>query len=585
MSSKTNPSTPKQGADPAAKGVPGVNGEAPFIPSTEWQDVPDWAVLPNGGEYRMNLQDGRNQVRWHEPVPIPETVIDRRTLKTPSPADEPEEKERKKKRAGVEKAFEILSESVSNFRQHKPVVDPVHAGKEPSQSDCDEAERQAQSATPNQAQSAISPIPEVIPKIGFLDTGAQDDLQQTAWVLEEVIKAYEKRGLTDKVKQLRRASKAIFEQYKAELHKRLQTGSGSQQTQGQQHQTPRKLSGASIWTYSKRQIDWSQNLIGSRWLSRQQGAFIVAPSGHGKSTLGIQASICWSCGRPAFALPADHPLRMLILQSEDDDNDIIEMSWMVDRLALTEREAKLVDQNTHVEWLNDVTGKKFFEAAEDYCSQFKPDVLVINPFSAYTGADITDDKANNDFLRNYLSALLKRHNCAALPIHHTPKTQYQNTKNFSWFDWMYAMAGGAALTNWARGVKIVVPTELPGTYKFIAAKRFEKSGWKSREYWFSHSVENEKFLWVPSTQDQIAGAQTGRLATPDALFGIIPPIDPILEAELILLAKDKLHVGRDAVRDLLKILLHRGTVFTHRISRPGVKGGTGYSKIPPSVSP
>jgi hypothetical protein len=28
----------------------------------------------------------------------------------------------------------------------------------------------------------------------------------------------------------------------------------------------------------------------------------------------------------------------------------------------------------------------------------------------------------------------------------------------------------------------------PGTYRFIAAKRFEKIGWKDREYWFAHSV-------------------------------------------------------------------------------------------------
>jgi hypothetical protein len=45
-----------------------------FIPSTEWPEVPDGAILPNGGEYRMNMETGKNRVRWSEPVPSPNAV-------------------------------------------------------------------------------------------------------------------------------------------------------------------------------------------------------------------------------------------------------------------------------------------------------------------------------------------------------------------------------------------------------------------------------------------------------------------------------------------------------------------------------
>jgi hypothetical protein len=62
--------------------APASNGDS-FVPSTEWQDVPDWAVLPNGGQYRTNFQTRVNQARWDEPVPGPETVIDKRKLATP----------------------------------------------------------------------------------------------------------------------------------------------------------------------------------------------------------------------------------------------------------------------------------------------------------------------------------------------------------------------------------------------------------------------------------------------------------------------------------------------------------------------
>jgi hypothetical protein len=52
-----------------------------FVPSSEWQDIPDWAVMPNGGEFRTDFQTGKCQARWDGPVPDPEKVIDNRTGK------------------------------------------------------------------------------------------------------------------------------------------------------------------------------------------------------------------------------------------------------------------------------------------------------------------------------------------------------------------------------------------------------------------------------------------------------------------------------------------------------------------------
>lgn len=80
---------------------------------------------------------------------------------------------------------------------------------------------------------------------------------------------------------------------------------------------------------------------------------------------------------------------------------------------------------------------------------------------------------------------------------------------------MYAMAGCAGLTNWGRAVLVVAPSKLPGTYRFIAAKRFDEIQWTEREYWFSHSTEKipihgkESTLvqWVPSNEAQIRAAE------------------------------------------------------------------------------
>jgi hypothetical protein len=59
-----------------------------FTPSTDWQDVPDWAAVPGegGAHYQMDMKpDGtqKTQVRWENP-PGPEKVTDRRTGKPQS---------------------------------------------------------------------------------------------------------------------------------------------------------------------------------------------------------------------------------------------------------------------------------------------------------------------------------------------------------------------------------------------------------------------------------------------------------------------------------------------------------------------
>lgn len=73
--------TPPDKPNPAPQ--PTAQAQAAFIPSTKWQDVPDWAVLPNGGHYRLDPNSAACQARWDEPVPAPELVKDKRKLARP----------------------------------------------------------------------------------------------------------------------------------------------------------------------------------------------------------------------------------------------------------------------------------------------------------------------------------------------------------------------------------------------------------------------------------------------------------------------------------------------------------------------
>jgi P4 family phage/plasmid primase-like protien len=47
--------------------------DPPFVPSKEWQEVPEGLVMPNGGQIRSSFATGKKEIRWENPPP-PESV-------------------------------------------------------------------------------------------------------------------------------------------------------------------------------------------------------------------------------------------------------------------------------------------------------------------------------------------------------------------------------------------------------------------------------------------------------------------------------------------------------------------------------
>jgi AAA domain len=347
----------------------------------------------------------------------------------------------------------------------------------------------------------------------------------------------------------------------------------------------RMLTGASLWDYSQRAIPDEGTLLGRRWLCRGGGAFIVGQSGIGKSVLAVQLTIELACGRESFGIAPAGPLRVFVVQAEDDEGDVIEMARIVDYLSLDEVERDQVKENTHIEQVNDLCGKEFIETIDGFLTDWKPDLLIINPYTAYLGADNKDDKENTLFLRNYLNPVLSKHQCACIIIHHTPKTNHRgDTSKWSAIDWAYGGAGAAVLTNWARAMVVIDSTDTEGVFKFIAAKRGKRTGWESNLRFFSHSAGEDRLLWAPATETQIQAAQKTK-PTEENLLELIPyeGIDPILQDQVIALAKTKLNMGERKTRGFLTILEHSGEIRRHTIKREKTKGAVGYTRERPPV--
>jgi hypothetical protein len=90
--------------------------------------------------------------------------------------------------------------------------------------------------------------------------------------------------------------------------------------------------------------------------------------------------------------------------------------------------------------------------------------------------------------------------------HHTLKTTYRDTSEWNATDWMYAGAGNADLTNWARAILVIDVTRVPGAFIFRATKRGSRIGWADDdghpvfERLFCHQIGGVIF-WRDATDD------------------------------------------------------------------------------------
>jgi AAA domain len=180
---------------------------------------------------------------------------------------------------------------------------------------------------------------------------------------------------------------------------------------GKDGDKPRFKPGHSHIWYANQPIDHKQTLLGERYLCRGGGMFVVAPSGMGKSTLSIQMAVLWTCGLIAFGIRPRKALRILIVQSEDDQGDCTEMTAMKDQVDLTATQKQMADENTDLIRCNDLVGLRFIEALrtrlQEAFDEGKPfDLVIINPYGVYLGADVKDTDACTKFLNEWLNPLL-----------------------------------------------------------------------------------------------------------------------------------------------------------------------------------
>jgi hypothetical protein len=337
-------------------------------------------------------------------------------------------------------------------------------------------------------------------------------------------------------------------------------------------------------------------LLKTRFLCRGGGALLVGQTGQGKSSLAMQAALSWAAGLPLFGIEPNGPLRVLLLQGENDDGDLAEardgVAWAIEGATCfgdngeSERVAQFLRKNVAVVSENSLAGDSLLQSLASTLDVFHPDLLLIDPAFSYVSGDASNAADVGRFLRLGLNPLLAAHDCGALVIHHTAKPPGQKgavDRSAS----AYAGHGSAEWANWARAVLTLEGLGC-GRYKLHAAKRGGRLGWrdaKGETAFFrvlEHSTNEAGFCWQEVTGETVEnpGKNDGKPGVAE-LVELLPLSDVISKGSLEL----KMRAAGFAEkwgRIVLNAAVDEGKVFLHKLPRSGKRAAVGVARFPSS---
>jgi hypothetical protein len=223
------------------------------------------------------------------------------------------------------------------------------------------------------------------------------------------------------------------------------------------------------------------SVLGNRWLCKGGSALWISQSGVGKSSLCMQAAIRWSVGKDFFGIKPKQPLRIAILQKENDFGDTAEsFSDVFNGLRLFPDEERLLEENLAIYRDTVSFGADFIATLRNLIATHRCDLVFVDPLLAFSGIDIADQQEASKFCRVDLDAVLSETGCVLIAMHHTTKPRSAKDKEGQTIaDMAYSGAGAAEFTNYFREVGVLVRQagEEP-VFKFGFTKRRGRSGMK-----------------------------------------------------------------------------------------------------------
>lgn len=272
-----------------------------------------------------------------------------------------------------------------------------------------------------------------------------------------------------------------------------------------------------LWDYPI--ADDPDSLIGhkKRFLGKSGTMTIIGPSGVGKSTLTTGFAVHSSMGVAWHGITFRRPLRVLVVQAENDEGDLAEMVRGIlfnamKRNEFTKDQLNLMRRNLMFRQVVDKTGHAFCAWLEEAIRESGADMVVIDPVLSYVGDDISQQKVVSNFFRNGLNPVLINTGAMAVIIHHTgkpPKDKKNGTKGWTESDYSYMGLGSSDLVNWSRAICVIMETQQPGVFMFKITKRGKRAGMINQftlstttEIYLRHGDEKEGMAWFQTPYEE-----------------------------------------------------------------------------------
>lgn len=149
---------------------------------------------------------------------------------------------------------------------------------------------------------------------------------------------------------------------------------------------------------------------------------LIAPEKLGKSMLVRQVAFCAAAGIHPFTFHPMEPVRVLVLDAENDDDELVPTSKLLtDLLARTPDAQPLRPALLSAPYGMDLRSRRDRSEFEEVLEDLHPQLIVGGPiYKMLPQADNTSDPRHAEALQRILDNVRKRWGCALMLEHHAP---------------------------------------------------------------------------------------------------------------------------------------------------------------------
>ena len=230
-----------------------------------------------------------------------------------------------------------------------------------------------------------------------------------------------------------------------------------------------------------------------RWLCKGGSMLLVSQSGVGKSSFTMQfvISLCTKHPKGFFGIEAPRPLRVVILQAENDIGDVSESFQDITKgMNLGFEEKDLLKENLRIFRDTASVGPEFLKRMKELIVLHRADVFVVDPLLSFAGIEVSDQKQMTEFLRHGVARVLEETGAVLIAVHHTTKPRSSKDREGQTdTDLAYSGAGASELVNYVREVGVLQRAQgSEPVFKFSLTKRRNRAGMRNIDGDFSHEI-------------------------------------------------------------------------------------------------